>query len=686
MKYVSFILCSMLTVISASAAAEATLERLAEEFTLHRIFSSHMVLQRNRPIRFSGTAPAGESVIVAFADRTVRAAADSAGEWTAEFPAMEAGVGGRLEISGANSRSIVLDDILIGEVWLCSGQSNMEMPLWSESPYWRAMNSEQEVTLADYPQLRLFQAAKFKSADGELAETGGKWEVCTPEVARSFSALGYFFGRNLLRELDMPVGIINASYGGTRIEPWISEQTYRQENAPEAAAIQELRKVLPEERGKVRAALVTWLKRFHSAAPETTRQAQEWKKPDFDDSGWEEAAIPNGVPSEIDGVIWFRKSIDLPAGWAGRELVLNLGIADDCDETFFNGVKVGETSISTPNYWEALRSYRIPAETVQKGRNLIAVRVSDIAGPGGLQGPPREMYLVPVDEPERRLSLASGWKSRLEFAVDPAVIGFRPLPEPPEDHSSVPATLFSGMIAPWTKFPIRGILWYQGCHNVGELDYYRLHRLLIQDWRNRWNNPAMPFLLVQLAGYANGSPEHPLPDDFWKKQPPANDVSIALTREIQAEMQRLPGVGLATAIDIGEHSDIHPRDKQTLAWRLCREALRVAYGSRELSQGPIFDSMKIEGNSIRVFFRNVGRGLATSDGNPPGAFAVAGEDGKLAWADARIDGDTVVVSSPTVKAPRIVRYGYVTWRGDLNFCNKNGFPALPFRSDKPFYP
>lgn len=271
----------------------------------------------------------------------------------------------------------------------------------------------------------------------------------------------------------------------------------------------------------------------------------------------------------------------------------------------------------------------------------------------------------------------------MEFAVDPAVIGFRPLPEPP--HSSVPATLFSGMIAPWTKFPIRGILWYQGCHNVGESDYYRLHRFLIRDWRSRWNNPAMPFLLVQLAGYANGSPEHPLPDDFWKKQPPINDVSIALTREIQAEMQRLPGVGLATAIDIGEHSDIHPRNKQTLAWRLCREALRVAYGSRELSQGPIFDSMKIEGNSIRVFFRNVGRGLATSDGNPPGAFAVAGEDGKLAWADARIDGDTVVVSSPTVKAPRIVRYGYVTWRGDLNLCNKNGFPALPFRSDKPFY-
>jgi len=256
-----------------------------------------------------------------------------------------------------------------------------------------------------------------------------------------------------------------------------------------------------------------------------------------------------------------------------------------------------------------------------------------------------------------------------------------------------PATLFNGMINPWLKYPVRGVIWYQGCSNAGSADYYPLLKLMIDDWSAQWKDPKMSFLMVQLAGFELQTPSNRLPEDYWRCVPPKNTVEFALTREIQAEMLKFPNIGLAVAMDVGDQSDIHPRDKKTLGFRLAKEAGRVVYGSKELSQGPTFETMKVAGGIVRVFFKNVGKGLSTKDGKKPGAFAIAGDDKEFVWADAVIapstgsgqDGNTVIVSSPQVKTPQHVRYAYVSFRGDVNLCNKDGFPAIPFRSDKPDY-
>ncbi|MBR0458747.1 MAG: hypothetical protein IJJ26_05890 [Victivallales bacterium] len=673
------------------------------EFGLHKIFTDHMVFQRQKPIRISGTAVPGSLVRVEIGRKKAETNTFDNGEWEVILPAMMAGGPYRLVVQ-CSGQQIVLDDILVGEVWMCSGQSNMQMPLDGGRDFWRVKNYEEEVRNANWPKIRIFQSARVKSPKGPVEEIKGTgWQVCSPETVAKFSAAGYFFGRQLYQDLGIPIGLIDSSWGGTRIQPWISEDAYRDNQRVELEQIIDARKEKPTDNSKARqefekrnAIVNAWIRKFDNSNPAATQAAKDWKNNTYDDSQWGSAADLNRTFKEIVGVGWFRVIVHIPDEWAKKTLVLNLGRVDDIDQTYFNGTLVGSTGVSVPEYWNVNRRYTIPGKLVKAGRNVIAVRATDYYGEGGLidMNKPATLALASAKPDEAVLPLQN-WKGRVEFAADLAVLGPRPnidqTPMAGANSQQFPSTLYNSMIAPFTKMNIRGVIWYQGCSNAGQIDYYNLHKILIQDWRNKWNDPELPFITTQLSGFHKHTPKARPAEDLWTTLPPPGDGGYPLTREIQAEMLNLPNTGLAVTVDIGDQFDIHPNNKQAVGYRLAKEAERIAYRSIATSRGPMFDHIAVEGNKIRVFFAqdvyHTADGLRTNDGKKPGAFSIAGEKGVFVWADAEIDPatNTVVVSSPSVPEPRRVRYGWASYRGDANLINKAGFPAIPFRSDKPQY-
>lgn len=696
LRRISILAAFAVALILGACSTAVQPEKLAANYSVHKVYGDHMVLQREKPVRISGNAAPGESVLVGIGDESAFATADKNGEWVAVLPAMKAGGPYLVSVSGApGSEPVVFSDVLVGDVWLASGQSNMEMSVRN------SLNSKVEIANATNPNIRLYNATsqKYVSPGKVQAEVKGPgWQLCTPETVASFSAIAYFFGRQIQKDIDVPIGLVSASWGGTKIEPWISRDAYKNAGRiTELAQIDNVGKNDAELEAKYKASaekarktFVEWEKRFYATDAKATAAAAEWKNPEFDDSAWQKVEEPNGSFPDVDGVAWYRKAVDLPAAWAGKDLTLSLGAVDDCDETFFNGVKVGAIGTDVDSYWSAKRVYKVPGKLVKAGRNVVAIRVSDMYSAGGLQGGESEMFLSP--DGKAKISLAKDWMLKLEFAADLKKIGSRPDPQGfmkgNERNPSFPATLYNSMIAPWTAYPMRGFLWYQGESNAGNPeDYLKLKEILINDWRTRWNDSAMPFLLVQLSGFEKHSPATPLPDDFWVNREPGNPGWAAFRESQTATLKKIPYTGMAVCIDIGNHSDIHPANKQAVGYRLAKEAERISYGKDIISAGPYFKSMEIKGDKAILSFTNVGKGLEAKDGKDGklGCFAIAGNDGKFVWADAVIDGDKVVVSSPKVKEPAAVRYGWVTYAGNLNFYNKDGFPACPFRTDVPDY-
>jgi len=431
-----------------------------------------------------------------------------------------------------------------------------------------------------------------------------------------------------------------------------------------------------------------WLERFHAASPEKTKAAACWKDFNFDDSNWKcwNPDLPDS--GQCPQIIWYRNTIDaIPAAYTNVEIVLSVPAFVGTGEVYLNGKPVGNTDILKPlNSIHKSYSFNVPAGIVIPGKNDVAIRLCDY----GL------CVTKFKDVNFTRISMgasgkgfnAKSWKTKTEYTADIATIGKCPdLYDSGIISHGFPGALFNGMIAPLTRYPIRAVLWYQGeSDSYFAASYYPKHRELIKSWRERWHNPEMPFILVQLAGCERVSPANRLHDDYWKQyQPISNNGAVTHLREVQGNIGKLPHVGLITAIDVGDHSDVHPRDKQTLGFRAAQEAERLAYGYDIVSRGPTYRDMKVEGNKIRISFDYIGGGLVSKDGAPPHAFAIAGKDGKFVWAAAIIDGDTVVVSSPEVAEPVNVRYAWVTFRPDLNLCNKDGLPAFPFRTDAPKY-
>jgi sialate O-acetylesterase len=630
---------------------------------LPALVSSHMVLQRERPVPVWGWAAPGERVSVTFRGKTYAASApDAAGRWQATLPATPAGGPYVLTVKGQNT--IALTDVLVGDVWLASGQSNMQMPVQDPSGgYQPVQNAAQEIAAANWPNLRFFTATQTVAYRPQAEVAGTGWLVCSPATVAQLSAVAYFFGRDLYKQYKVPVGLLVSSWGGTPAEAWVSAEGLAAfpEFGPRVAEFAQKTTSLNDDQQAYEAKQRDLLRNIRRYDKGYLLGGQTWAAPTFDARAWPTMPVPGAWERQpglatYDGVIWFRKEIDLPASLAGQPLTLALGEIDDADSTYFNGVQVGATT-----GYNLARSYSVPAALVRPGRNVITVRVVDTAGGGGFTGKPDALMLRGAGQ---TLPLAGPWQYQVGLAPED-----QPKAPAPGGGEHAPTALYNGMIAPLQPFAIKGVIWYQGESNADRAEQYRtLFPALIADWRQHWGQPELPFLWVQLASFMAARPE-----------PGAS--TWAELREAQAEALRVPNTGLATAIDIGEVNDIHPHNKQEVGRRLALAARRVAYGDKAVVySGPAYASMAVAGPAIRVKFNQLGSGLAVKDGAALQGFAVAGADQKFHWATARVVGSEVEVQSKDVPQPVAVRYDWAD-NPSGNLLNKEGLPALPFRTD-----
>ncbi|HQP96992.1 MAG TPA: sialate O-acetylesterase [bacterium] len=666
MMYLVFILTVLLSFSVSPLTGYAASP--AGELKLSGVFGNHAVLQRDMPVPVWGWANPGVEVQVSLGGRTLSCAADKEGKWRVDFSAMPAG--GPYELVVTGKETIRLTDILVGDVWICAGQSNMEMHLRPGPD--AVCNAEQEVAEADFPNIRLFTVPRRTSFDPLSDIHGDGWEVCQPESVIDFSAVGYFFGRDLHRHLDVPIGLINCTWGASPAEAWTSADALRPlptftrliEELPEKVAVS--RAMLPDYQRDIAA----WNALLESRDAGQVDGRPAWAACDLDTRDWGTMNVPDywesaGFP-DFDGVMWYRKEVDIPSLWQGQPLRLGLCTINDMDRAYVNGIEVGRFEEAAG--WTAPRIYPVPAEQVKPGTNVIAVRVFDIGNKGGICGSPDDLWIRLVSgDTENSISLAGPW--RFKPGIDLKDLPPKPTPPPLlEGNQRVPSVLFNAMVAPLIPFSIRGAIWYQGESNVGKAVAYRtLFPAMIEDWRSRWGQGLFPFLFVQLAAVGPVNTE------------PTDDPMPAL-REAQCAALALPNTAMTVTLDISDPPIGHPRNKQDVGKRLALAARRVAYGEDIVAWGPIYRDMRIENNAIRIRFDSIGGGLKTTDGESPKGFAIAGSDRTFVWADTRIENDTVVVSGSTITRPVAVRYAWSN-NPPANFCNAEGFPVSPFRTD-----
>ena len=630
------------------------------EVRLPSIIGDNMVLQRGVKVRIWGKANAGERITVTFDRKSVNTVADAQGRWQVWLGPLKAGGPSELTIKGDNV--LTIKNVLVGEVWICSGQSNMEWALVN------TVDGAEAVAQANYPEIRLF-TVEHNTATSALEDVQGRWVVTTPEDAGTFSAVGYFFGREIYQQVKVPIGLINTSWGGTPAEAWTALEALR--SSPELKPIldryESSLNAGPQTKQAYERALAEWEEKNLYLDSENKGEAQGYADPVTSTVDWSKMDLPKQFETAgllIDGVVWFRKVVDVPATWAGRDLVLNLTAIDDYDITYFNGKKIGSTGRETPNSYMVPRKYVVPGSLVRSGQNVIAVRVFDRAGEGGF-GRGGEMSLRGAGGEE--ISLRGDWSYKVELALEPKRPDWGSRPEPVgASNQNSPGVLYNAMLAPLVPFSIRGAIWYQGESNAGRAYQYRtLFPTMIRNWRSVWGYD-FPFYFVQLPN--------------WRaRQDQPGESDWAELREAQAMTLREPHTGMAITIDVGDGDDLHPRNKLDVGRRLATLALANVYGKEIIPSGPLFDRFKVEGNKVRISFK-YGQGLKTSDGGPVKGFAIAGADRRFVWAEARIEGDTVVVSTPGIQKPVAVRYG---WADNplVNLYNKAGLPASPFRTD-----
>ncbi len=616
---------------------------LPADVRLPAVLGDHMVLQQNSPVALWGWADAMERVTVtaSWDGKPATVTADTEGRWRVILKSDNAGGPHTVTLVGNNT--ITLRDVLLGEVWLASGQSNMEWPVAS------SLNATEEIASAEHPQIRLFTVERASSST-PLDTVTGKWEVCSSQTAGKFSAVAYYFGRSLHTELKTPIGLIASSWGGTEIEKWIPEPAMLAD-AEFAASIQSRRAALKD----YDAAWEAWRKENDAADPGA---AGHWEDPALDDKDWTAFPAYKSWDSPelggFDGVVWFRGSVEIPASWAGQSVTLELGAIDDQDRTYVNGKLVGATTD-----WSAPRIYAISGGDLRPGHNSIVIRVHDTGGLGG--------FTVGAEQPCAKRGDEKAPIGQWKYRIGVAQSALKPPPESPAPQNSV---LYNAMIAPLTPMTVRGFIWYQGESNVARAaQYQRAFPMMIAAWRNVWGGAELPFYYVQIAPFSGYS--------TWNLSAGA----AAELREAQRLTLKVPYTGMVVTTDlVPDPADIHPLNKQAVGLRLSRLALADAYGLKGITaNGPAYREMKIEGGAIRLTFDHVGSGIDVRGGTLSG-FTIAGEDRQFVAADAKKDGDTVVVSSPQVKRPVAVRFA---WEDALipSFFNRDGYPASPFRTD-----
>lgn len=614
-------------------------------------FGDHMVLQRDLPSPIWGWTTPGSEVRITIGSTTVTATASADGKWLARLPRTKAGGPHRITITG--KEQVVLDDVLFGDVWICSGQSNMEQGIGVSK------NPTAEIADANHPNIRLFMTQK-KFSLVPIPTPTGSWSVCSPEsIAKDgwggFSAVAYYFGRKIHQETGVPVGLIQTCWGGTVAEAWTSEEALGA--LPDFASRLQMVRVLREGRDQT---MAKFQKAFDDYVGKIDQGEKEgWHRPSSLQDGWQKVAQPdfesNGR-SNWDGIGWFQAEFDVPASLAGKAGRLLLGPIDDQDTAWVNGQKVGA------NYrYDVARNYELPSGLLKAGMNTVIVRVLDTGGEGGLRGSLETMKCV-IDETS--LSLA-GWRANFGASHDSNVV----LPVSGTEDQNTSTALYNAMIHPWLPYGIKGAIWYQGESNAGRSFQYRqLLATMIGDWRNRWGVGDFPFLIVQLANYMqrNVAPV----EDGWAELREAQNIAA----------KKAGKAAVAVIIDAGDANDIHPKDKQTVGHRLGLAAMQIAYGKKGDFLSPLYHSMQVSGNRIRARFDNAAKGLLGRNGDLRG-FAIAGSDRKFVWARAQVVGrDTVEVWSPSVATPVAVRYA---WSANplCNLYNSAGLPASPFRTD-----
>ncbi|MDR0824843.1 MAG: sialate O-acetylesterase [Prevotella sp.] len=625
------------------------LSNLNAEVKLPHIFSDNMVFQRDAPIKIWGWADKGETIEVRFINQTKKVKADKSGSWTLTLNPVAYGGPYTMEIKG-KANNISFNNILVGEVWLCSGQSNMEMPV---NGWGRVYNYEQEIKDANHPMIRSFNVVKAIGTQPEN-DLDGTWQVCSPQTVSAFSATAYFFARKLNQELNIPIGIINSSWGGTEIEPWTSADVF--DKLPEQ--FKEKYKGFDFTDFKNNEANYAANKKAYYAALQNDPGINDkWYGPSFNTSSWEKMQIPQfweKALGDVNGIVWFKYNVSLSNEDAKKAATIQLGPIDDDDIVWINGVKIGETKGHMAN-----RLYNIPENILKSGENTIVVKITDSAGDGGFYGKAKDMYLRTAGN---RYSLAGEWLYKASVSSK----DFHYIDISPNMYHSI---LYNAMINPITQFTIKGAIWYQGESNAPQAYNYRtLFPTMINNWRAKWGYD-FPFYWVQLAGF------------MAKDDVPQNSAWPNL-REAQTMTLSLPNTGEAVITDIGDANDIHPRNKQDVGLRLALIALHKDYGKNDIVySGPTFKSMNITGNKAVIEYNNVDKGLSVNNkyGYIEG-FAIAGADKKFEWAKAYLDGDKVVVYSEKVANPVAVRYSWSN-NPDVNLFNKEGLPAAPFRTD-----
>jgi sialate O-acetylesterase len=621
---------------------------LFAQLKLPKVFADNMVLQRDKPIKIWGWAKKGEAVSVSFNQQTAKAMPDSQGNWQLTLNSMTHG--GPFEmIINQESEKMVLHNILIGDVWICSGQSNMEMPIegWGGDSI---KNATSEIKAASFPQIRLFTVERALSYS-PVKDVNGNWQECSPRSVSSFSAVAYFFGRKLNQDLNIPIGLINTSWGGTNIQAWTSWD--------EMSKLDDYRNVKINEILQQQKKWKENSDRYNAALMNDIGMSEKWFAENTNVSSWKKVVMPQQYERfespQADGIIWFRKDFNLTAEQVASAATVNLGAIDDSDETYINGKLIGKM-----NNWSANRSYTIESGLLKKGTNNITVKVLDTGGGGGFSGQAKDMFLKIGSD---QISLAGDWL----YKASVLTTQFNVRNTGP---NAFPSQLYNAMIAPLTNFQIKGAIWYQGEANTSEAYAYRnLFPGMITNWRSKWND-NFPFLWVQLA-------------NFMQPVVQPSESEWAELREAQHMTLKLPRTGESVAIDVGEANDIHPKNKQDVGKRLALAALKVAYEKDGIYSGPVFQSMEVKENKIILNFAHQGSGLV-STGDKYGylkGFAIAGADQHFVWAKAYIEGDKVVVFSNEVKQPMAVRYAWGDNPDDANLYNKEGLPASPFRTD-----
>lgn len=644
---------------------------------LPSIFADHMVLQQQQSVPFWGTAAAHEQISLATTfGKTSQTRADAQGQWRILVKTPAAGGPYTVTISGEKEK-IIYQDVLIGEVWLCSGQSNMEMPLMGWPPNDPIENSKEAIATAQLPLLRLCTVPHALSAV-PMADCAASWSPCTPETAKNFSATAFFFGRTLVEQLHIPVGLIHSSWGGTFAQSWINGEFLK--TMPEFTAITEKIRKNSGELGQYQ----KWLDQHRSFSVNGKKEDVRWvdldcsdqacSQAEYADQQWKTMTLPTLWESteigEFDGVVWFRKTIDIPESWAGKDALVELGPIDDMDITFVNGVLIGKHDQN--GFWQTDRKYNVSGSLLHPGKNVIAVRALDNQGGGGIFGKPEQMKIYPVDQPGEKLSLAGEWKylpvaqykGGVFYVFSTDLQDYFTHPEVSLEISpNTPTFLYNAMIAPLVPYGIKGAIWYQGESNTGNpMQYRTLFPLLIENWRHDWGLKNLAFYFVQIAP--------------WRYGPATRSQEL---REAQMLSMAVPHSGMAVTLDIGDPVTIHPANKHDVGKRLALWALAKDYGKKMTFSGPIYQGIKVEKDGLRIRFKYCGSGLKAGKQGLTG-FEVAGIDQQFHPADAVLAGNEVLVKSAAVKKPMAVRYAWSN-TATASLFNKEGLPASSFRSD-----